>query len=148
VSVSIVNNSSAQRGAIGETYLNSNTTSWTPQPAIRHRETRRSSPVLLLRRDCAHHHCRVAELLRPLVCELLDHSDPCRCSVAFSRVFDDILIDEAVVVLCKSVCRRYRSVADENVAHAHGEHGIYSGTSLATCSADDACAVGTDGVCW
>ena len=131
-----------------QTYLNSNTTSRTPQPAIRHRETRRRSPVLLLCGDRAHYHGRVAELLRPLICELLDHSDSCRCSVTFSCVLDYIFVDEAVVVLCKSVRCRHSSVADENVTHAHGEHGIYGRPSLTTCSAHDTCTVGADGVCW
>lgn len=107
-------------------YLDCDSACRTPEPTVWNSETGWRSAVLLLCWNRADYHGGVAVLLWPRVCEVLDHPDARHGTVALSCIFDDVLIDQAIVVLCKCVRSGYGAIAYEDVTYAHREHRIYS----------------------
>jgi hypothetical protein len=102
-----------------DAYLDCNSARWTSEPTVRNSETGRRSAVLLLCWDRADYHGGVAVLLRPRVCELFNHPNTGHGAVALSCIFDDVLIDETVVVFCECMRSGDCAITDEDVTHTH-----------------------------
>jgi hypothetical protein len=109
-----------------DAYLDCHSARWAPEPAVWDSETGWGSAVLFLRWDRADDHGRVAVFLWPWVCEPFNYPNTRDGTIALSRIFDDVLIDEVIVVLCKCMRGSDCAITDKDVTHAHRKHRINS----------------------